>query len=93
MMMHHDANRLFARPVVRHRQPGKFPRKTGQYSDHHSLHGKGYEEPFTEGMVIDEAAAAKSKIIFDGNHCIATKDPKPWRKQSTCFSLRGLQPA
>src|SRR5947209_20134715 len=33
-------------------------------------------------MVIDEANGRKVEDYqYDGNHCIATEDPRPWRKQ------------
>src|SRR5262245_16836023 len=47
-----------------------------------SVGSKGYEEPFEKGMVLDEVHGEKVEDHrYDGNHCVATHDPKPWRKQ------------
>src|SRR5262249_19899596 len=41
-----------------------------------------YEEPYQQGLVIEQAGDKKLEDYqYDGNHCIATEDPKPWRKQ------------
>lgn len=51
-----------------------------------SVGSKGYEEPYEEGMVIEEAGGTKLEDHhYDGNHCIATRDPKPWRKQLNIY--------
>jgi radical SAM superfamily enzyme YgiQ (UPF0313 family) len=92
MMMHHDGQPLYSRGelygIV---NQVNFLRKTGAVSAQitiltPSVGSKAYEEPFKEGMVIDEARGRKVEdYLFDGNHCIATNDPKPWRKQVNMF--------
>ena len=92
MMMHHDGQPLYS--------PGKlygivnqvnFLRRTGAVSAQitiltPSVGSKAYEEPFEQGMVIAEANGQKVEDHhFDGNHCIATNDPKPWRKQLNMY--------
>jgi hypothetical protein len=47
-----------------------------------SVGSKGYEEPYQKGMVIEQAGQQRVEDYqYDGNHCIATEDPHPWRKQ------------
>ena len=37
-------------------------------------------------MVIEQAGDMKLQDYqYDGNHCIATEDPKPWRKQLNIY--------
>jgi hypothetical protein len=51
-----------------------------------SVGSKGYEEPYENGMVIEEANGQKvDDHHYDGNHCIATHDPNPWRKQLNIY--------
>jgi len=51
-----------------------------------SVGSKGYEEPYQKGMVIAQAGEHKVEDYqYDGNHCIATEDPNPWRKQANIF--------
>ncbi|HYV34397.1 MAG TPA: hypothetical protein VE988_01755, partial [Gemmataceae bacterium] len=51
-----------------------------------SVGSKGYEEPYENGMVIAEADGNKiDDHHYDGNHCIATHDPHPWRKQMNMY--------
>src|SRR5262249_58255801 len=51
-----------------------------------SVGSKGYEEPYEKGMVIEQAGSQKvDDHHYDGNHCIATEDPKPWRKQLNLY--------
>lgn len=43
---------------------------------------KGYEQPFRDGCVLSMAGGqAIEDYQFDGNHCVATQDPRPWRRQ------------
>jgi len=69
----------------------RFLRKSGSVSVQvtiltPSVGSKGYEEPFEKGMVIDEAHGHKVEDHhYDGNHCIATEDPNPWRKQLNMY--------
>ena len=51
-----------------------------------SVGSKGYEEPYEKGLVIEEAAGQKLEDHhYDGNRCIATEDPHPWRKQVNIY--------
>ena len=51
-----------------------------------SVGSKGYEEPYETGMVIEQAGGKKvDDYQYDGNHCIATNDPQPWRKQLNMY--------
>jgi len=44
---------------------------------------KGYEAPYEEGMVMGRVGGRPVEDYqYDGNHCIATHDPHPWRKQA-----------
>lgn len=43
---------------------------------------KGYEDPYHQEMVIGRAGSQPvDDHLHDGNHCIATMDIRPWRKQ------------
>ena len=51
-----------------------------------SVGTKGYEEPYEDGLVIEQAGDQKVEDYqYDGNHCIATQDPNPWRKQANIY--------
>jgi hypothetical protein len=51
-----------------------------------SVGSKGYEEPYEKGLVIEQAGDTKLEDYqYDGNHCIATADPNPWRKQLNIY--------
>lgn len=92
MMMHHDGQ-----PVLTHGNlyglinQVNFLRRVGSVSLQvtiltPSIGSKGYEEPFERGMVIDKAnGQVVEDYQFDGNHCIATEDPRPWRKQLNLY--------
>jgi radical SAM superfamily enzyme YgiQ (UPF0313 family) len=92
MMMHHDGQPLAS--------PGKlygllnqvnFLRKSGSVSVQvtiltPSVGSKGYEDPYQKGLVIEQAGDHKVEDYqYDGNHCIATDDPHPWRKQMNLY--------
>src|SRR5439155_21987642 len=69
----------------------KFVRKSGLVSVQvtiltPSVGSKGYQEPYKKGMVIDKAGEVEVEDYqFDGNHCVATDDPSPWRKQLNIY--------
>jgi radical SAM superfamily enzyme YgiQ (UPF0313 family) len=43
---------------------------------------KGFEQPYRDGIVMSRVGGRPvDDYLFDGNHCIATGDPQPWRKQ------------
>jgi radical SAM superfamily enzyme YgiQ (UPF0313 family) len=92
MMMHHDGQPL----ASRHNLYGllnqvNFLRKSGSVSVQvtiltPSVGSKGYEESYESGMVIEKAGNHQVEDYqYDGNHCIATNDPRPWRKQFNLY--------
>jgi radical SAM superfamily enzyme YgiQ (UPF0313 family) len=92
MMMHHDGQPLTSRGnLYGLLNQVRFLRRSGSVSVQvtiltPSVGSKGYEEPYETGMVIDEAGSHKIEDHhYDGNHCIATLDPKPWRKQLNVY--------
>ena len=92
MMMHHDGQPLASRGNLYGLiNQVNFLRKSGSVSVQvtiltPSVGSKGYEEPYEKGMVIDEANGNKVEDHhYDGNHCIATDDPHPWRKQLNMY--------
>lgn len=92
MMMHHDGQPLASRGTLYGLlNQVNFLRKTGSVSVQvtiltPSVGSKGYEEPYQKGMVIEQAGEQKVEDYqYDGNHCIATEDPHPWRKQLNIY--------
>jgi len=92
MMMHHDGQPLVSKGnLYGLLNQVKYLHKAGSVSLQvtiltPSVGSKGYEEPFQEGMVIGQAGSQKLEDHhFDGNHCIATKDSNPWRKQLNIY--------
>src|SRR5262249_28684844 len=92
MMMHHDGQPLASRGnVYGLLNQVNFLRKSGSVSVQvtiltPSVGSKGYEEPYQKGMVIAQAGKHKVEDYqYDGNHCIATEDPHPWRKQFNIY--------
>jgi radical SAM superfamily enzyme YgiQ (UPF0313 family) len=88
MMMHHDGQPLYSRgQLYGLLNQVRFLRKAGSVSVQvtiliPSVGSKGYEEPYQKGLVIEQAGDKKLEDYqYDGNHCIATEDPRPWRKQ------------
>src|SRR5262249_44872316 len=92
MMMHHDGQPLASRGnLYGLLNQVRFLRKAGSVSVQvtiliPSVGSKGYEEPYEKGMVIEQAGNKKLEDYqYDGNHCIATEDPHPWRKQLNIY--------
>jgi radical SAM superfamily enzyme YgiQ (UPF0313 family) len=92
MMMHHDGQPLASRGnLYGLLNQVRFLRKTGSVSVQvtiltPSVGSKGYEESYEKGMVIEQAGDKKLEDYqYDGNHCIATEDPNPWRKQFNIY--------
>lgn len=92
MMMHHDGQPLISRGnLYGLLNQVNFLRKAGSVSVQvtfltPSVGSKGYEDPYQKGMVIEQAGSHKVEDYqFDGNHCIATEDPHPWRKQFNIY--------
>lgn len=92
MMMHHDGQPLASRGnLYGLMNQVNFLRKSGSVSVQvtiltPSVGSKGYEEPYEQEMVIGKAGEqAVEDYQYDGNHCIATHDPQPWRKQLNIY--------
>lgn len=92
MMMHHDGQPLASRGnLYGLLNQVNFLRKAGSVSVQvtiltPSVGSKGFEEPYEKGMVIEQANGSKvEEYQFDGNHCIASDDPQPWRKQLNIY--------
>ena len=92
MMMHHDGQPLASRGnLYGLLNQVNFLRKSGSVSVQvtiltPSVGSKGYEESYEKGMVIGQAGDHKLEDYqYDGNHCIATDDPNPWRKQLNIY--------
>jgi radical SAM superfamily enzyme YgiQ (UPF0313 family) len=92
MMMHHDGQPLASRGNLYGLiNQARFLRRSGSVSLQvtmltPSVGSKSYEEPFQKGMVIGQAGAKRLEDYqFDGNHCVATADPHPWRKQLNIY--------
>ena len=88
MMMHHDGQPLWTRGnLYGLLNQTRFLRKCGAFSFQvtfltPSVGSKGYEQPYNESMVFDRIGGGPIEDhLFDGNHCIATHDDRPWRKQ------------
>jgi radical SAM superfamily enzyme YgiQ (UPF0313 family) len=92
MMMHHDGQPLASwRSLYGLLNQVNFLRKAGSVSVQvtiltPSVGSKGFLEPYQKGMVIARAGKVKLEDRhYDGNHCIATEDPNPWRKQLNVY--------
>lgn len=92
MMMHHDGQPLVSRGnLYGLLNQVNFLRRSGSISVQvtiltPSVGSKGYEQPFQDGMVIAQAGSEKVEDHhYDGNHCVATHDPHPWRKQLNIY--------
>jgi radical SAM superfamily enzyme YgiQ (UPF0313 family) len=92
MMMHHDGQPLASRGNLYGLiNQVNFLRKSGSVSVQvtiltPSVGSKGYEENYEKGLVIGQAGSTKLEDYqYDGNHCIATEDPNPWRKQMNIY--------
>jgi radical SAM superfamily enzyme YgiQ (UPF0313 family) len=92
MMMHHDGQPLASRGnLYGLLNQVRFLRKSGSVSVQvtiltPSVGSKGYEETYEKGLVIGQAGKKKLEDYqYDGNHCIATEDEHPWRKQLNIY--------
>ncbi len=92
MMMHHDGQPLASRgDLYGLLNQVRFLHQSGSVSVQvtiltPSVGSKGYEEPYQKGMVIGQAGDRQLEDYqYDGNHCIATEDPQPWRKQLNIY--------
>jgi radical SAM superfamily enzyme YgiQ (UPF0313 family) len=92
MMMHHDGQPLATRDSLYGLlNQVNYLRKAGSVSLQvtiltPSVGSKGYEEPYEQGLVIGQAGEQRVEDYqYDGNHCVATGDPNPWRKQLNLY--------
>jgi radical SAM superfamily enzyme YgiQ (UPF0313 family) len=92
MMMHHDGQPLASRGnLYGLLNQVNYLRKAGSVSVQvtiltPSVGSKNYEELYEKGLVLNQVADQKVEDYqYDGNHCIATEDPKPWRKQLNIY--------
>lgn len=47
-----------------------------------SVGSKGYEQPFRDGVVLSAVGGQPiEQYQYDGNHCVATSDSYPWRRE------------
>jgi radical SAM superfamily enzyme YgiQ (UPF0313 family) len=92
MMMHHDGQPLRSKGnLYGLLNQVRYLRRAGSVSVQvtiltPSVGSKGYEELYEKGLVLEQAGAHKVEDYqYDGNHCVATEDPHPWRKQLNIY--------
>ena len=92
MMMHHDGQPLWSwRNLYGLLNQVRFLRRAGAVSMQvtiltPSIGSKGYEDPFRNQLVMSRVGGVPIEDFqYDGNYCIATEDPHPWRKQLNMF--------
>lgn len=88
MMMHHDGQPLWTRRgLYGLLNQVRFLWKAGAASCQVTLltpwvGSRGYEQPFRDGLVLSTVGGQPiEQYQYDGNHCLATNDPHPWRRQ------------
>jgi len=88
MMMHHDGQPLWTwRGLYGLLNQVRFLRRAGAASCQVTLltpwvGSQGYEQPFYDGLVLSKAGGLPiEQYQYDGNHCLATVDAHPWRRQ------------
>ena len=88
MMMHHDGQPLWTwRGLYGLLNQVRFLWRAGAASCQVTLltpgvGSRGYEQPFRDGLVLSKAGGQPiEQYQYDGNHCLATSDAHPWRRQ------------
>ena len=88
MMMHHDGQPLWTwRGLYGLLNQVRFLWRAGAPTCQVTLltpwvGSKGYEQPFRDGLVLSRAGGQPiEQYQYDGNHCLATSDAHPWRRQ------------
>ncbi|MHB1035256.1 MAG: B12-binding domain-containing radical SAM protein [Pirellulales bacterium] len=88
MMMHHDGQPLWTwRGLYGLLNQVRFLWRAGAASCQVTLltpwvGSQGYEQPFRDGFVLSKAGGQPIEDYqYDGNHCLATNDAHPWRRQ------------
>jgi len=86
--MHHDGQPLWTwRGLYGLLNQVRFLRKAGAITCQvtlltPSVGSKSYEQAFDDGLVLKSVGRKPvEEYQFDGNHCVATNDPYPWRRQ------------
>ena len=93
MMVHHDGQPLWSRGnLYGLLNQVRFLRQAGAASLQVTAltpapGTRFYEDAYRDGLVLDRVAGrAVEDFQFDGNHCLATRDPHPLRKQTNIFA-------
>lgn len=88
MMMHHDGQPLWTwRGLYGLLNQVQFLRRAGAPTCQVTLltpwvGSEGFEQPFRDGFVLGKAGGQPIEDYqYDGNHCVATSDAHPWRRQ------------
>ncbi len=88
MMMHHDGQPLWTwRGLYGLLNQVRFLWRAGAATCQVTLltpwvGSQGYEQPFRDGLVLSKAGGQPiEEYQYDGNHCLATSDAHPWRRQ------------
>jgi len=88
MMMHHDGQPLWTlRSLYGLLNQVRFLWRAGAASCQVTLltpwvGSQGYEQPFRDGLVLSKVGGQPiEQYQYDGNHCLATSDTHPWRRQ------------
>jgi hypothetical protein len=88
MMMHHDGQPLWTlRSLYGLLNQVRFLWRAGAASCQVTLltpwaGSQGYEQPFRDGLVLSTVGGQPiEQYQYDGNHCLATSDAHPWRRQ------------
>jgi hypothetical protein len=92
MMMHHDGQPLWTwRGLYGLLNQVGFLRRAGALTCQvtlltPSVGSKSYEQCFRDGDVLKSLGGQPiEEYQYDGNHCVATGDPHPWRRQVNMF--------
>jgi radical SAM superfamily enzyme YgiQ (UPF0313 family) len=88
MMMHHDGQPLWTlRSLYGLLNQVRFLWRAGAATCQVTLltpwvGSRGYEQPFQDGLVLSKVGGQPiEQYQYDGNHCLATSDAHPWRRQ------------
>lgn len=97
MMMHHDGQPLWTRRgMYGLLNQVRFLWKAGAASCQVTLltpwvGSRGYEQPFRDGLVLSRVGGQPiEQYQYDGNHCLATNDAHPWRRQMNILASYAL---
>ena len=92
MMMHHDGQPLWSRSgLYGIMNQALFLFRAGAVTCQvtlltPSVGSKSYEQSFRDGAVLKAVSGRPvEEYQYDGNHCVATSHPHPWRRQANMF--------